>query len=50
MGAAGRKRVQQLFTWDRSVARLQELYAGILGGVAPAPGVRRSGNRGLVSS
>jgi glycosyltransferase involved in cell wall biosynthesis len=26
MGAAGRKRVQQLFTWDRSVARLEELY------------------------
>jgi spore coat protein SA len=39
MGAAGRKRVQQLFTWDRSVARLQELYARILEGVAPAPGV-----------
>jgi glycosyltransferase involved in cell wall biosynthesis len=26
MGAAGRKRVQQMFTWERSVARLEELY------------------------
>lgn len=26
MGAAGRSRVQQLFTWDRSVARLEGLY------------------------
>jgi glycosyltransferase involved in cell wall biosynthesis len=34
MGAAGRRRVRQLFTWDRSVARLEELYAGILPGAA----------------
>jgi spore coat protein SA len=26
MGAAGRARVRQLFTWDRTVARLEELY------------------------
>ncbi len=31
MGAAGRKRVRQLFTWDRSVARLEELYCQALG-------------------
>lgn len=36
MGAAGRRRVQQLFTWDRSVARLQSLYDGALGNAAPA--------------
>jgi glycosyltransferase involved in cell wall biosynthesis len=30
MGAAGRERVRRLFTWDRSVARLQELYDSIL--------------------
>ena len=30
MGAAGRRRVQQLFTWDGSVARLEELYRGAL--------------------
>jgi glycosyltransferase involved in cell wall biosynthesis len=30
MGAAGRRRVQQLFTWDRSVERLERLY-----GIAP---------------
>ncbi len=30
MGAAGRRRVQQLFTWDRSVARLEELYEDVL--------------------
>ena len=34
MGAAGRKRVRQLFTWDRSVARLEELYDGVLAGTA----------------
>ena len=34
MGAAGRKRVRQLFTWDRSVARLEELYEGVLAGTA----------------
>lgn len=27
MGAAGRARVRQLFTWERTVARLEELYA-----------------------
>jgi glycosyltransferase involved in cell wall biosynthesis len=26
MGAAGRERVRKLFTWDRCVTRLQELY------------------------
>lgn len=36
MGAAGRRRVQQLFTWDRSVARLQSLYDTALGSAAPA--------------
>jgi len=35
MGAAGRRRVQQLFTWDRGVARLEELYESILSGPAP---------------
>ena len=37
MGAAGRRRVQQLFTWDRSVARLESLYDRALHGAAPAP-------------
>jgi glycosyltransferase involved in cell wall biosynthesis len=32
MGNAGRERVQRLFTWERSVARLEELYDGILRG------------------
>ncbi len=36
MGAAGRKRVRQLFTWDRSVARLEELYGMAGEDVAPA--------------
>lgn len=40
MGAAGRKRVQQLFTWDRSVARLEELYEGILPGAVSKSAVR----------
>ncbi len=39
MGAAGRRRVQQLFTWDRSVARLQSLYERALGSIAPAAAV-----------
>ena len=39
MGAAGRKRVQQLFTWERSVARLEELYDSILPGSAPRPAI-----------
>jgi len=30
MGAAGRQRVQQLFTWERCVARLEELYESVL--------------------
>ena len=29
MGNAGRERVKRLFTWERSVARLQKLYDGI---------------------
>ena len=37
MGAAGRARVQQLFTWDRSIARLEELYDGESKGAASAP-------------
>jgi len=37
MGAAGRERVRQLFTWERSVARLEELYELILQGAAAAP-------------
>ncbi|MBW4051561.1 MAG: glycosyltransferase family 4 protein [Proteobacteria bacterium] len=37
MGAAGRRRVQQLFTWDRSVARLESLYDRALVSAAPAP-------------
>jgi glycosyltransferase involved in cell wall biosynthesis len=36
MGAAGRERVRRLFTWDRSVARLEELYGSILGRSASA--------------
>jgi len=36
MGAAGRERVRQLFTWERSVARLEELYESCLQGTAPA--------------
>ncbi|HEX8756911.1 MAG TPA: glycosyltransferase family 4 protein [Steroidobacteraceae bacterium] len=39
MGHAGRKRVQQLFTWDRSVARLEELYGSTLQGAASEPTV-----------
>ena len=35
MGAAGRRRVQQLFTWDRGVARLEELYHGALRATDP---------------
>lgn len=34
MGAAGRERVRQLFTWERSVTRLEELYASVLGDAA----------------
>lgn len=37
MGAAGRERVQQLFTWERSVAQLEELYGRALEGAAPEP-------------
>jgi glycosyltransferase involved in cell wall biosynthesis len=36
MGAAGRRRVQQLFTWDRSIARLQSLYDRALRSAARA--------------
>jgi glycosyltransferase involved in cell wall biosynthesis len=38
MGAAGRRRVRQLFTWDRSVARLEQLYETTREGAA-APAV-----------
>ena len=37
MGNAGRERVKRLFTWERSVTRLQELYDGILEDTAAAP-------------
>jgi hypothetical protein len=37
MGAAGRERVRQLFTWERNVARLEELYESVLPGAASAP-------------
>ena len=42
MGAAGRERVRQLFTWERNVTRLEELYGSVLRGAAatPAPGER----------
>ncbi len=30
-GEAGRKRVEQMFTWEISVAKVQELYAEVLG-------------------
>ncbi len=36
MGAAGRRRVRQLFTWERSVARLEELYGTASEDVSPA--------------
>ena len=39
MGAAGRERVRQLFTWERSLARLEELYAEIPSGAAHRPTV-----------
>ena len=35
MGAAGRERVRQLFTWERAVGRLEDLYEGVLHGSAP---------------
>jgi glycosyltransferase involved in cell wall biosynthesis len=37
MGAAGRRRAQQLFTWDRSVERLERLYGLAPQGEASAP-------------
>jgi glycosyltransferase involved in cell wall biosynthesis len=37
MGAAGRERVRQLFTWERTVGRLEELYETVLYGSAPHP-------------
>jgi glycosyltransferase involved in cell wall biosynthesis len=39
MGAAGRKRVRQLFTWDRSVAHLEALYGTAFQEAAPVPAV-----------
>jgi glycosyltransferase involved in cell wall biosynthesis len=49
MGAAGRKRVEQLFTWEHSIARLEELYGGTLPGAARAPSAdaRRAARIGL---
>jgi glycosyltransferase involved in cell wall biosynthesis len=35
MGAAGRERVRRLFTWERNIARLEELYGSVLDGGAP---------------
>jgi glycosyltransferase involved in cell wall biosynthesis len=37
MGNAGRERVKRLFTWERSVTRLQELYDHILRDTAATP-------------
>jgi glycosyltransferase involved in cell wall biosynthesis len=37
MGAAGRARVRRLFTWERTVGRLQELYDGVLPKSAATP-------------
>ncbi len=34
MGAAGRKRVRQLFTWERSVAGLEQMYESLFPGAA----------------
>ena len=39
MGAAGRRRVQQLFTWDHSVDRLEQLYGSVVRQAAPEPAV-----------
>jgi glycosyltransferase involved in cell wall biosynthesis len=39
MGAAGRERVRQLFTWERTVTRLEELYGTIVHGSSPRPAV-----------
>jgi glycosyltransferase involved in cell wall biosynthesis len=36
MGAAGRERVRQLFTWERSVGRLEELYGTLFDGANSA--------------
>jgi glycosyltransferase involved in cell wall biosynthesis len=47
MGAAGRERVRQLFTWDRNVARLEELYESVVQGAAPRPAV---GSRQVVQT
>jgi glycosyltransferase involved in cell wall biosynthesis len=40
MGAAGRERVRRLFTWEGSVARLEDLYESVLRDSAPQPGAR----------
>ena len=40
MGAAGRERVRQLFTWERSVSRLEELYESVLPGKGSEPAAR----------
>lgn len=47
MGAAGRERARRLFTWDRSVDRLEELYGGALDGIPSASAVdaRRTARR-----
>lgn len=37
MGAAGRARVRERFTWERSVARLEELYGAVLRGAVGSP-------------
>ena len=43
MGAAARKRVARLFTWDRSVARLTDLYAQACGSAPEQVGAGGSG-------
>ncbi|MGH8317080.1 MAG: glycosyltransferase family 4 protein [Steroidobacteraceae bacterium] len=35
MGTAGRERVRRLFTWERNIAHLEELYGSVLDGGAP---------------
>jgi glycosyltransferase involved in cell wall biosynthesis len=47
MGAAGRQRVRELFTWDRCVAQLVELYARAETATHPAHHAERSAAQGI---
>jgi len=47
MGAAGRQRVRELFTWDRCVARLVDLYARVENATHPLHQAERSGAQGI---